>query len=472
MGRISLIALGVYLLAGLGLATAAEVEVSAKDRTNLAVTLYSNGFAMIDETRALSASEGINNFALTGIANQISTDTVRLDAGGLQILEFGHDKTALSPRTLLERHLGKEVLVETTHPQTGAVSRKEAKILSIASGVVLEINGELYPSNPGRIVYPETPDSLRLEPSLTLMAQADKAGPGKLSLSYLARGFSWRANYVAVLNETETALELTGRATLINSGGMDLENASMTLIAGNVTAPQAERRNVQRGAPKAMMAMSADAVMESTHHQSFSNQHLYNLPGKRTLRAGENKQATLFKAPKVGVDRRFVFTGGVIGGHQRGERVEKAAIQIRFKNSKTDGLGIPLPGGAVNTYKKDPSGTLRYIGQNSLSNLPVDKTGKISIGKAFDIALKRTQTEFRRTGSKNRNFESAWKLEITNAKDEDIVAVVEEHMRGDWKIIRSSQDVHSKTSQKAVWQVKVPAKGKATLTYKVAVTNR
>ncbi|MCW9034530.1 MAG: DUF4139 domain-containing protein [Rhodospirillales bacterium] len=472
MGRISFFAAIFLGATGFGFAHAGEVEIPAKDRTDLAITLYSNGFAMIDETRSHSVTKGLNTFALTGIANQISTDTVRMDAGDLQILEFGYDKTVLSAASLLDRYKGQEVFVEYRHELSGVSDRKKAKILTTRNGTVLEINGEIYPSSPGHFVYPKLPDDLRAEPALTLMAQAKADGPSKLQLSYLARGFSWRANYVAVLNEGETALELTGRATLTNSGGMDLENAAMTLIAGNVTAPQTERRNFQREAPMAMMAKSSDAMVESAPHRSFSNRHLYTLPGKRTLRSGESKQATLFSTPKVAVERRFIFAGGIIGRYQQGERQEKAAIQIRFKNTKKDGLGIPLPGGAVNTYKKDQGGTLRYVGQNSLSDIAVDKTGQISIGKAFDITLKRTQTEFKRTGPKNRNFESAWKLEIANAKTEAITVVLEERMHGDWKIIQSSQEAESKTSQKAVWQIKVPAKGTAALTYQVAVTNR
>ncbi len=473
MGRVSFLTTVIYMMTSFGLAVAGEVEISAKDRTNLAVTLYSNGFAMIDETRTIRALKGINNFALTGIANQISTDTVLIEAEGLDVLEIGYDKTTLSPHTLLERNVGKEILIENTHPQSGKISRQKATLISINNGIVVEINGELYSKNPSQFVYPSAfKNQLRTEPALTLMAEAENENLKNVHLSYLARGFSWRANYIAVLNQNETALELTGRATLTNSGGMDFENAAMTLIAGQVNAPQRAMRKQLRSAPMAMSAMSSDAVAESAPRQSFSNQHLYTLPGLRTLRAGESKQAVLFKAPKVKLERRYVFTGGVIGGYQREETLEKANLRIRFINNSQEGLGVPLPSGTLNAYKKDKAGILRYVGQNNLGDIPIDKTGQLALGKAFDISLKRIQTDFKYTGNKNRNYENAWKLEISNSKAEEVLVTLEERMHGDWKIIQSSQKVQSKTAQNAVWQIKVPANGKSTLTYRVAVNNR
>ena len=77
----------------------------------------------------------------------------------------------------------------------------------------------------------------------------------------------------------------------------------------------------------------------------------------------------------------------------------RAAVRVSFRNSVSDGLGMPMPGGIIRAYERDASGTPRFVGEDNIGHTPVDGTVTISLGRAFDVTVQRSQTEFRTQGT-------------------------------------------------------------------------
>src|SRR3546814_19115235 len=59
-----------------------------------------------------------------------------------------------------------------------------------------------------------------------------QAGPNDLRLDYLTHGLSWRADYVARLNQAGDRLDLQALVTLSNATDIDFPGAHLRLVAG------------------------------------------------------------------------------------------------------------------------------------------------------------------------------------------------------------------------------------------------
>ena len=90
---------------------------------------------------------------------------------------------------------------------------------------------------------------------------------------------------------------------------------------------------------------------------------------------------------------------------------------------------------------------------------------RLKLGDAFDVKAARKQTSFRKVADKV--YESAFSIELSNAKDIPVTVKVVEPVPGDWEMVSESQKHTKGDAHAAVWLVNVPAQGKATLDYSV-----
>jgi hypothetical protein len=151
---------------------------------------------------------------------------------------------------------------------------------------------------------------------------------------------------------------------------------------------------------------------------------------------------------------------------------QKVAVLVEVDNRKTARLGMPLPKGVVRVYKQDRGGQPQFIGEDRIDHTPENETVRLKLGDAFDVTASRKQTDFRKLGGDGRynyRFESAFEIQLKNAKDEAVTVTVVEPVPGDWKVLAESQKHKKGAANAAVWAVPVPAKGETTLTYRVEV---
>ena len=97
---------------------------------------------------------------------------------------------------------------------------------------------------------------------------------------------------------------------------------------------------------------------------------------------------------------------------------------------------------------------------------------RLKLGDAFDVTADKKQTDFQKLGGFGRYnyvFESAYQVELKNAKDESIAVKILEPVPGALEILNESQPHQKEAANTVAWKVSVPAGGKATLTYRVKV---
>lgn len=468
-------------LAGLALPPAhaqEERRSTAADQTALAVTIYNGDLALVKDARKVKLGGGDNLLAWREVSARMQPETAllhALDGGKLALLEQNFDFDLLTPQNLLENSVGEGVRVIRTQPITGAEFVESATVLAANEGVVLQFGDRVESGVPGRLAFSRVPPGLRDRPTLSMLLKTDgPANPYQLAerhleLSYLTAGLTWKADYVAELSPNEETIDLNGWVTLTNTSGAAYPNARLQLVAGEVNRVQPERRAMPLMAKATLAAEAAPAMQE----EALFEYHLYTLERPTTLGDNQTKQVALLSAQDVKVDKEYRLTGGnwYYSGQygDLGQKL-KPSVVMEFSN-KGKALGIPLPKGIVRVYKKDAAGRAQFIGEDRVDHTARGETVRLKLGEAFDITADKKQTDYQKLAAafnaRGGVIETAYQLEIRNAKKEAVTVKVVEPMPGEWQMVQESQPHRKDAAHAATWNVKVPAEDKAILSWRV-----
>jgi len=449
-----------------------EITIGPEARQALNLTIYNGNLALVQDRRQLSVAAGLNRIGFAGVSRAMMSETALLGiepAARVRLLEQDFAFDLLTPSKIREHAVGQKVQLVTTHPTTGSEAVKEGVLLSTQGGLVVKIGDRIETNPPGRLVFTNLPPGLRREPTLLATLDAQDAAKRVLDLRYLTGALTWQANYTADYAEADGMLSLQGWATVTNRTGIDFENATLRFVAGSINRRSAPPRP-ERMRSMAKMAMDSPAPSGGIAAQAVGDYYLYQLPRKATLANQQTKQLALLKATKVPVVREYRLSGR--GFHYRrhgGVQRKNAEIILRFKNAKSDGLGVPLAAGIVRVYGKHDDGSSIFLGEDRMRHTAKGRKVELSLGRAFDISTKRRQTSFKKQGLAKNTFEAAYKIEVSNAKSKPAAVKIVEYLPGEWRILEETHRHSKNTAQQAVWTLNVPAGGKAVLTYKVRV---
>ena len=465
--RATWVAIGAALSMGLALAAEAvpDAASTAADREAVAVTIYNDDLALVKERRRVDLPAGLSRLSLREVAAQLRPETALLRAvsgAPLTLIEQNFDFDLLTPAKLLEKYVGREVTVIRSHPTTGEERQEKATVLSDGQGTVLRFADRIETGVPGRLAFESVPPNLRDRPTLSVLLEA-AGGSQSVELSYLTSGMSWQADYVANLATDGKSLDLNGWVTLTNRSGAAFNDATLQLVAGTVNRarPPAARRSEMAVA----RAVGAAAPVE----EGLLDYHLYTFERATSIADRQTKQLALLTASAVPVRREYLLSGG--GWYYRdrhdgtGQKL-KPAVYLEFDN-QGGGLGKPLPAGVIRVYAKDSRGAAQFVGEDRIEHTAKNEPVRLKLGEAFDITAERKQMAFTRVAE--TVTESAWRIDVRNAKDEAVTVKVQELLPGDWEILQESQSHTKESARMASWRLAVPAGGSVRLEYTVRV---
>ncbi|MBV8081539.1 MAG: DUF4139 domain-containing protein [Candidatus Eremiobacteraeota bacterium] len=469
-GLVSLLAFVVIVPAIAQGSDPIERTSTLAEQQAVSVTIYNDNLALVRDERRLAMPKGMQRLALRDVSAQIDPTTAILhsltSSGAVSVIEQNFNFDLLSPETLLEKYVGREVTVVHVNPHTGAEIREQAKVLAVNGGVVLQYANRIETSVDGKLLFPSIPSNLRDRP--TLVTDLDNAYDGEqtLELDYLTGGLSWRADYVGVLNADDTRMDLNGLVTLTNTSGTSYENAHMQLVAGNLNraATPQEVRSLAANVAKAADQMRQENLFEY---------HLYTLGRPTTIADKQTKQVAMLAASAVPVTKSLELRGSdyyyTQASSDLGQQL-KPQVYLEFQN-EGGGLGIPLPKGIVRVYKKDSQGNAQFVGEDTIDHTARKERIRLLLGESFDVTATKRQTDFKRVGPFNDRYqyESSYSIEMRNAKDTPVTLKVVEPMPGDWTILSENFTHVKSSSATATWTITVPANGKTTLEYSVRV---
>jgi hypothetical protein len=440
-----------------------------RDRKEVSLTVYNSNFALVREVRELpNLGTGKVNLEFRDVAATIQPETVAikpLQKGGLRVLEQNYRFDLLTPEKLLEKYVDRNIYAYRYHEATGKEEKVEAKLLSVASGPVLQIGSEITFGYPARYAFPSLPPNLIAKPTLMWLVESAQAKQS-LEVSYLAQGLSWNADYVLVVNENDTVGDLIGWVTLVNNSGSSYRAAELKLVAGDVNRVTG---NMPSSAPMAKrgMAVASDAGFSE---EGLLEYHLYTLARPADVLDREQKQVTLLEAQALGIQKKLVFFGQQYyfqGQYGEISKNQKVSVFLDFENSEKNHMGMPLPKGTVRVYKADKAGKKQFVGEDAIDHTPRDEKVHIKMGEAFDVVADRKQVQWKTLG--NCSSESSWEIELRNHKDENVSVEVREPAGGDWEVVQSSHPAKREDASTFTFDVSVPKQGKTKVTYKVRV---
>ncbi|NIS80569.1 MAG: DUF4139 domain-containing protein [Anaerolineales bacterium] len=451
--------------------------VEASD-SNLSLTVYNEGTALVRDRRQFSFEDGFNQIAFRDVAASIDPTSVLFksltDPEGTVVLEQNYEFDLVGATALLEKYLDEQILVVTkdgTKYRGNLLSGRGDIILQDSDGQVTVIKLD----NVQEFSFPKLPEGLITKPTLVWHLLAEQSGKQDVEVTYLTGGITWQADYVLLLSSDERAIDLDGWVTLRNTSGATYQDALLKLIAGDL------QRLPQPGFAADVLAFEEmeRAAAAPVEEREFFEYHLYQVPRPVTVRDNESKQIEFVTASGVPAEKFFVYDGLQCRsnywycrfyGYPQTEPSygiasnPKVMVMLEFDTEEVD---ADLPRGRVRVYQEDIDGAALLIGEDTIDHTPKGESLRLYVGDAFDIVGERVQTDFRRPSTKR--LEEDFEITLRNHKDEAVEVRIVEHLFrwSEWRILSSNADYTKLDSSTIEFRVRVPANDEATLRYSV-----
>jgi len=494
---------------------AAQNVVTSSGPDRVAVTIYRdpqrfprnppnvewlNGYALISETRRISVPAGESTIRFEGVAGGIVPESAIVTGFPEGFIERNRDANLLTPSSLYDQSLGRRVHLRRTSRATGAVREQEAVIRSSADGAVVVQTAEGFEALqctglPETLVYNSLPSGLTSRPTLSVRARATRPAAATVTLSYLAAGFDWQANYIGRLSDDGTSVDLFAWLTLVSADETSFRDADTQAVAGRVNREQVARdytddpdagrlelscwpqgstsgmpaslpppppppsEDLLNELPQAVASIGAESIVVSgtriARQEELGDLKLYRLPEPVTVAANSQKQVALLEQPGVRVEtvyrRRFDVSDD-------GQDWEPATRTLVTRNRREEGLGLPLPAGAVVLFG-GPRERPILLGEGSIRDRAIGEDVEIAVGEATGVLTSIEESEDR--GDDWEDFV----LTVTNDQPEPVRFEAEFTVEED-SIFTPRTRLGNRDGM-PLWRVTVPANGRAILRYRV-----
>jgi hypothetical protein len=430
------------------------------------VTLFNSGRVLVRRVVPVTVPAGNTTLTLPlGIFEPASLMSLE---SGVKLGRVAFDG-ASSEEALLRRHVGESFDIERL---VGTNTVIASYTLVALQPERWQRDGAVTFGRPGKILW----DVARVPstPLTDVGVSSDRARTG-LRMLYATSGASWGVSYSLILG---VAGRIEGSASIM-SGTLDLANAEVQLLAGDigvhqpVASPVYEMAAKARGSRTDEMNTYVDGVPSS---EAAGEARLYTLPGRVTFTPGTQLVTPLFDPTPARAERRFTVPGGLPFwggfGQEGDEQNVPVAVTYRLERKLGTPFGdLPLPAGGMQVFDTDKAGRLQLIGMGRIGHTAPGEEVTVSTGTAFDVTAKRTQTAYSTTRPAPNSGRTiamvSYRVELQNAKDSAVVVEVREDRGGEWSVVESSVPAQKRSATRSAFMVTVPAKGNATLTYRI-----
>jgi len=434
------LAAALPVLAAMPIAAAAQaartVVSSAPDR--VALTLYRTanapgeidradprGFAMVTETRKVHLPRGRAELRFEGVAEGIVPVSAVIEGLPGGTIEKNRDARLLSPASLIDGTLGRQVTITRTDKATGRRVSEDATIVAgPQSGVVLRtatgIETLRCSGLPEKLSFDAVPAGLGNKPVLSVTTDSPSARTVIVRLSYLASGFDWRASYVATQAADGRTLDLFAWLTLANGNGQSFAQAQVNAVAGRLNrvgtpafqaavarlslacyplgtttsdlslkssqmqdiVVTARRRSEDRIAPAPMVLLAPPPPPPPPPPEDLGDLKLYRVPERVTVAARGQKQVALLSRVQVPFVRRY---RRAVSPWQTLDAAP-TAIVLEVRNEASSGLGMALPQGTTALYAESTQGR-QLLGLGALTDRAEGETFRVAAGTSTQVRI-------------------------------------------------------------------------------------
>jgi hypothetical protein len=448
------------------------------------------GFALISETRTVNLAAGVSRLRFEGVADGIEAASAIVTGLPDGILEKNREGKLLSPSALIAAAVGKPLTLLRTDKRTGKLERVPATIRSDAgSGVVFETSEGIEALRCSGL--PETfqfagVTDLAATPTLSVLVRSAQPLTRTVTLSYLARGFDWAADYTAILSADGKSMDLGAWVTLANGNGVGFPAAHAQVVAGRVNRESGEvepldpggpilaqcwpqgstsdspqylqiARASPLGAPGADFAMARMSPMyaaadieeivvspqKRVEQEQLGDLKLYRVPDRTTVAARQSKQVRLLDRQAIPVS--FVY-GADLAANQPTASAP-ASLLLRTLNTAANHLGLPLPSGRIAVFA-ERGGEKLLQHESAMRDLAADEEVEINLGDSPAVEV---------TALKDR-------VEVSNGRSTEIHFELRLRLPEGGRVVRADHPLGTKNGR-PIFRLTIPAGETATLRY-------
>lgn len=434
--------------------------LSAQQTKSTAVTIYNSGSGVVNEVREIKLKKGMQEYSISDLPEKLNPATVKINLKNARILEQNFKYDLVNSTKILNKYIGKEITLIGKTTITGkllSASYNNMVIQKSDGGLTIITKIDDYQISVGSL-----PEGFVLNPTLLWKIQSESENTQDADLIYQTDGMQWKAEYVGILNENDTKLDINAWINLDNASGKTYTDAKLKLIAGDINRVTDNNGGVLYAArDKASTFGYADTELAT--EQSFFEYHLYTIENPTTIANNEQKQIMFFDKTSIPCTKIFKLSTDL------GEFKDlNPGVFVKFKNSKENNMGIPIPKGIVRMFKNSGK-SKELVGEASIKHTPKDEDVEMEIGKAFDVVV--TEKEINTQKISDKITETEYEAEFRNRKNEDIVIEYAKFHWSSLELIKSSINPKEKLAREVKFDVPVKKESTFKMTYKVRTQN-
>ena len=437
-------------------------EDSARD---LKVTIYNDNLGLVTDTRQVQVKKGLDTIAVQDIPRRINPLSVRFSCPNAELIEQRYDSTwSKPPQSWAGAYVGKRIEVDIADGSRVEGTLLSANFFASFSNMTFAVQRDdssllVIPlAQISRLSLPGIQHSDSIGSRLIWIIDSQSDDPQSLELSYLTSGMSWSAEYIAFVRTGTDDVEFSGWTAILNRSGMDMNNASVKTVAGELH--RVRRQGDYHRVDVAAQSVRAESLAEP-HRQfterSLSEYHLYELNRRTTLGDGTTTQISLLPITKVKTRRIYEYDP---------ERDENGvSLVLDFSNSEKNGIGFPLPAGVVRVYQEDTDHTQQFIGEDTIRHTPKDDRVSVRIGQAYDIAVERVQTDYRQ--SFYHQADVRYEVRLQNHRSSPVEVRVVEHTWGNTQVVYNSHEYEKVSARRIEFPVTCAPDSQTVVSYTI-----
>jgi hypothetical protein len=516
---------------GLAATPAMAADTLASPPSDLSVTVYRapfrssgsidlgnlEGFALVSETRTVHLPAGVSRLRFEGVADGIEPSSAIVTGLPAGVIEKNREGKLLNPSALVAAAVGKPVTLLRTDRKTGKTARLAGTIRSDAGGgVVFETSAGIEALRcsglPESLSFTGVTD-LAATPTLSVLVRSAESVTRTVTLSYLARGFDWAADYTATVAADGKTMDLGAWVTLANGNGVGFPSAHTQVVAGRVNRESGEVEPLDVGGPILAQCWPRGSTSDSTQYlqidlasplgaerdraitqttamaaprlaevmatakkveqEQLGDLKLYRVPDRTTVASRQSKQVRLLDRLSIPITRVY---GADLAADENATSAP-AHLLLRTINDAANHLGLALPSGRVAVFAaRDGETLLQHL--SNLRDLAVGEEVEIDMGVSSDVevtaAKEKITIDPARTHElplvpgvlklRSVELDTLNRVDVSNARATEILFELRLWLPEGGRVVRADQPLGTKNGR-PIFRLTIPANETVTLRY-------
>ncbi len=231
--------------------------------------------------------------------------------------------------------------------------------------------------------------------------KSDLDGEGQIEITYFTSGITWKADYTAIANQGETAMNLEGFVRVFNNSGEQYEKAQIRLVVGTINlveriadlagvhardsedlAKKVDEKQIKVLRTRAAkgFAMETDRLADKFEFkekeiikEGLSEYFIYTIDGTETIPSGWSKRMRSFEGSEVPFKIQYRYRPA-----EYGDQLIRMYLLTNDKESK---LGTtPLPDGMVRVFRENGRDGLSFLAAQQIKYIPIADKIELNLG--------------------------------------------------------------------------------------------